>query len=73
MAHQLVRPIRERMNASGRDVRKEVSEIIFLMRRDAHLNDCGTVLHIQVFRAGRYDSDCFAHVKTSLPKSMILI
>src|SRR5690349_19548405 len=57
MTHQLLLPIRERVDATGRDVRKEAMKIVLLMGRNADLNDGSSSIRVQLFRACGRDTD----------------
>jgi hypothetical protein len=57
MTHQLLLPIREHVDATGRDVGKEVNKIVLLMGGSADLNDGSSGIWVQFFRTCRCDND----------------
>jgi hypothetical protein len=57
MTGQLLLPIRQHVDATGRDVGKEVKKIVFLMGDTADMNDGGSGICVQCFRTCGRDKE----------------
>src|SRR3989440_6792615 len=65
MTDHLVLPIRQHVDATARDVGKEVIKIFLLMGCSADMNDGSPGLRVQFFRPCRRDHDCFTHANAT--------
>src|SRR5712691_713220 len=65
MTNQLLFPIGQHVDATGRDVGKEVSKFVLLVGCSAHMNDGSPGLRVQIFRTCRRDHDGFTHANAT--------